>query len=389
MPQLTEPANLPSPPFNQTGQVFYNSTIRQTIHTSIGGSKIRLYFSNAFGTYDLPITAVTVALPTNQTAGINGIQTHTIKTVTFSGSANYTVPQGGLVISDPIDFAVLPQSILTVTMYLADGQQSNFVTSHPGSRTTSWYTLGNQVSAASLSGTSLASAAHWYFLSTVEVLSSKDSRAVIMVGDSITDGRGSDTNKNNRWPDLLLAKMQKSPRTSNIAVINEAAGGNRLLNDGLGPNGLSRIDRDVLSHPGVEYALIFIGVNDIGTASISSSAQSSTADRLIAGYKQIITRLHSFDITVIGATITPMSAPGFNVTAQAYGDPEREKTRNKVNEWIRNSGMYDEVVDFDKWIRNGTDTSQLAGLYNSGDWLHPNVAGYQKIADTFPLDVFD
>lgn len=145
-----------------TGRVFEDSTIRQTIHTSIGGSQIRLQISNAFGIYDLPVTAVTVALPVNGSAGVNGIQPHTLKTVTFSGSSNYTIPQGALAVSDPINMAVSPQSILTVTIYLAQGQQSNLITSHPGSRTTSWWTSGNQVSAASLTGPTLASAAHWY-----------------------------------------------------------------------------------------------------------------------------------------------------------------------------------------------------------------------------------
>jgi hypothetical protein len=145
-----------------TGRVFGDSSIRQTIHTSVGGSPIRLQISNAFGIYDLPVTAVTVALPVNGSAGVNGIQTHTMKTVTFSGSSNYTIPQGALVVSDPIDMVVAPQSMLTVTMYLAQGQESNLITSHPGSRTTSWWTNGNQVSAASLTGSTLASGAHWY-----------------------------------------------------------------------------------------------------------------------------------------------------------------------------------------------------------------------------------
>lgn len=390
-----------------TGRVFSDSTIRQTVHTSIGGSQIRLQISNAFGIYDLPVTAVTVALPGNGSAGANTIQTHTLKNVTFSGSSNYTIPQGALVVSDPIDMAVAPQSVLTVTMYLEQGQESNLITSHPGSRTTSWWTNGNQVSAASLTGSTLTSAAHWYkyasqidlqsstdpesryFLSSVEVSVPDSSRTFVIVGDSITDGRGSDTNKNNRWPDLVLAKMQRNRAPSNIAVINKAAGGNRILYDGLGPNALSRIDRDVLSQPGLTYAMIFEGVNDIGTAATDTATQKNVGDRIIAAYKQIALRLHAFDVPVYAATITPFSAPNNNVTLQVYTDPNREATRQRVNSWIRNSGVFDEVVDFDAILRNSSHQNQLAEVYNSGDYLHPNVQGYQKLADEFPLHVFD
>ncbi|RDL40777.1 SGNH hydrolase [Venustampulla echinocandica] len=388
MPQLTEPGNLPSAPFNETGQVFFNSTIRQTIHTSIGGSKIRLRFSNAFGITDLPITSVTVALPVNGSAGIKEIQAHTLKTVTFSGSANYTVPQGGLVVSDPIDFPVKPESILTVTLYLSGGQQTNMITSHPGSRTTSWWTFGNQVKEAALSGESLANAAHWYFLSNVEVTASKEASTFVIVGDSITDGRGSDNDQNNRWPDRLLSRMQKRGSTSNIAVVNQAAGGNRILNDGLGPNAIARLDRDVFAQAGVEYAMIFSGVNDIGTESVSPAAQKNLGDRLIAAYSQMATRLKTFDITIFAATITPFSAAPGNETIQPYSDKEREKTRQRVNKWIRESGTFDDVMDFDAWLRDPAHVDRLNPLYDGGDYLHPNGKGYQRIADLFPLDSF-
>ncbi|KAG4065971.1 hypothetical protein HA402_006689 [Bradysia odoriphaga] len=388
MPQLTEPNNLPSPPFNVTGRVFENSTIRQTIRTSIGGLQIRLQFSNAFGIYDLPITAVTVALPSNQVAGINSIQTQTLKTVTFSGHNEFTIPQGALVVSDPIDMSVQPQSILTVSIYLAEGQESNYITSHPGSRTTSWWTNGNQVSATSLTGATLASGAHWYFLSSVEVLVPPLSKTFVIVGDSITDGRGSDTDENNRWPDLLLDRMQMNDETSNIAVINKAAGGNRILYDGLGPNALSRIDRDVLAQPGLCYVMVFEGVNDIGTTATDIASQQNVGDRIIAAYKQILLRVHAFNVPVFAGTITPFSAPNGNVALQAYTDPNREATRQRVNRWIRESDAFDEVIDFDAVLRNATHPDQLADLYNTGDYLHPNVNGYKKMADEFPLHIF-
>ncbi|ORY15132.1 SGNH hydrolase-type esterase domain-containing protein [Clohesyomyces aquaticus] len=389
MPQLTEPANLPPAPFNQTGAVFVNSTIRETLHMSVGASQIRLKFSNAFGLTNLPITAVTVALPANQTAGIHQIDPKTLQTVTFSGSSSISIPNGALAVSDPLNFAIKPQSILTVTIYLASGQTTNSITSHPGSRTTSFFQRGNAVSAPafSITDTATQSAAHWYFVSSVEAWVPPFYGGLNIVGDSITDGRGSDTNKNNRWPDLLLARLQKNPSTSHIGVANLAAGGNRVLIDGLGPNALGRIDRDVLAHPGVKYAMIFEGVNDIGTGDSTTAAQDLVYQGLIQAYRQIATRIHSVGIPLFAATITPFSAPS-NSTGQPYSTPERELTRQRVNKFIRESGVFDAVVDFDKMLADPKLPSQLAPDYNSGDYLHPSVKGYQRIADMFPIGIF-
>lgn len=207
------------------------------------------------------------------------------------------------------------------------------------------------------------------------------------MGDSITDGRGSETNKNNRWPDLLLARLQKNPSTRSISVANLAAGGNRVLLDILGPNALGRIDRDVLAHPGVKYAMIFEGVNDIGQANATPAVQNTIYTSLIQAYQQIVTRVHSFGIPVFGATITPFSAPS-NFTGSQYSNPEREKTRARVNKWIRESGVFDAVVDFDKMLADPKIPTQLKAEYDSGDYLHPNVKGYQRLADLFPVDIF-
>jgi lysophospholipase L1-like esterase len=189
-----------------------------------------------------------------------------------------------------------------------------------------------------------------------------------------------------RWPDLLLAKMQENPATSTIAVANQAAGGNRILADGLGPNALGRIDRDVLSQSGVKYAMIFEGVNDIGVASPDRANQTIIYERLVWAYDQIITRLHTHRIPVFGATITPFSG---NATLQPYSDPMREETRQQVNAWIRNSGRFDEVIDFDHILADPEQPSQLSPAYDSGDYLHPNPAGYEAIANAFPLGIFE
>lgn len=356
---------------------------------SVGASQIRLRISNAFGVTNLPITAVTIALPVNGSTGVHQIQPSTLQKVTFSGKSSVSIPNGALAVSDPLNFKIKPQSMITVSIYLQAGQTTNSITSHPGSRTTSWWQFGDAVSAPALdvSNNSTQSAAHWYFVSAVEAWVAPSYGTLAIIGDSITDGRGSDTNKNNRWPDLLLARLQKNSFTSHIAVSNQAAGGNRILADGLGPNALGRVERDVLSHPGVKYAMIFEGVNDIGTAATTPAAQSAVYDGLVQAYAQMVTRIHGFGIPVFAATITPFSAPA-NFTGQPYSDPEREKTRQKINKFIRESGTFDAVVDFDKMLANPEIPSQLLGEYDSGDYLHPNPKGYQRIADLFPVGLF-
>ena len=180
--------------------------------------------------------------------------------------------------------------------------------------------------------------------------------------------------------------MQANPSTKNIAVINQAAGGNRILADGLGPNALGRIDRDVLAQSGVKYAMIFEGVNDIGTAAATPEAQQAIGDRVIWSLKQIASRVHTMGLPMFAATITPFSG---DPTIQPYSSPVREVTRVRVNDFIKNSGIFDAVVDFDKILADPANPSQLNPNFNSGDFLHPNPAGYQAIADAFPLEIFN
>ncbi|MEJ2852947.1 MULTISPECIES: SGNH/GDSL hydrolase family protein [unclassified Saccharothrix] len=378
MPQLTEPHNMPPAPFTQNGVTLKDATLRQTVHVSVGGEKIRLRFSNAFGGAPLPITSVTVALPADGKAGVSAVQPGSTRPVTFNGRASTVVPVGALVVSDPIDFPLKPQSNLTVTTYLADGQASNNITSHPGSRTSSHLLAGDHVTDVDLSGATRTD--HWYFLSGVEVLSRATAMAI--VGDSLTDGRGSTTNGNDRWPDRLLARLQQHPTTARTAVLNQAAGGNRVLNDGLGPNVLARFDRDVLATTGVTSVLVFEGVNDLGTAPATEAAQKQVADDLIAAYEQLVAR--SVGLRVYGATITPF---GGNT---GYDDPDghRERARQRVNEWIRTSGVFAEVVDFDRVARDPADPRRLNPAYDTGDHLHFNPAGYQALADAVPARWF-
>lgn len=391
MPQLTEFANLPPPPFNGTNEEFYNSTIRQTLHMTLGAEQIRIRISNAFGLNDLPITKVTVALPVAEPGqnltGASAINTTTLQTLTFSGNESIIIPNAALAVSDPIDFPIKAQQIVSVTMYLQTGQASNFITSHPGSRTESWISFGDYTEAANMTDVSTQSTFHWFFLSAVEGWMAPQKSAFVAVGDSITDGRASWNNANGRWPDYLFTRMQTYGPTKDIAVVNQAAGGNRILYDGNGPNALGRIDRDVIAQSGVKYAMIFEGVNDIGTADNTTANQTLTGDRVIQAYQQMITRVHTFGVPFFGATITPFGAP--NDTIQPYATPQRLATRDRVNEWIRTSGAFDAVIDFDAVVRDPANPEQLNPIYNSGDYLHPNEAGYLAMARAFPLDIFE
>ncbi len=380
MPQLTEPSNMPPPPFTQDGLVLADATVRQTMRVSVGGRQLRLRFSNAFGGADLPITAVSLALPAGGQAGVSAIQPGSSRPVTFQGRPSVRIPVGAQMVSDPLPMDVAPRSNLTVTMYLARGQASNNITSHPGSRTTSHLIAGNHVDAADLPGA--APVNHWYFLSGAETRAA--STAVVMLGDSLTDGRGSTTNQNNRWPDQLLDRLQSRHDTARIAVLNQAAGGNRVLNDGLGPNVLARLDRDVLAQSGVGVLIVFEGVNDIGTAAATEPAQQAVTDELLAAYDQIILRTRAQDIRVYGATLLPF---GGNT---GYDDPAglREQTRQRVNRWIRTTHRFDAIIDFDLATRDPANPRQLRPDFDDGDHLHLNPQGYKALADAVPAHLF-
>ncbi|RDB26787.1 hypothetical protein Hypma_005279 [Hypsizygus marmoreus] len=384
MPQLVEQNNLPPAPFLQANSVFRDVTLRQTLRMTVGSEKIRIVFSNVFGGTDLPITAASVAFPTGGNAGASGIQTNTIRPVTFNGgSASVIVPRGKTYTSDEFAFPIQAQQVLAITIYLQQGQSGINIDGHPGSRTTSWMQQGNHVNDASVSG---GSTLHWYFLNAVQVYVPTTSNSLMILGDSITDGRGSDNDANNRWPDLLLNRLKASGLTQ-IAIGNQAAGGNRVLADGLGPSLISRCKRDALERPGVKWVMVFEGVNDIGTAAANTATQTQVANQLINAFKQIASDAKKAGLQVFAATILPFSAPG-GTSQQPYSDPTREAARKTVNNWILTSGTFDAVIDFDKFLRNPSTPTQLAGQYNSGDYLHPNVAGYTELASQFPLDIF-
>jgi lysophospholipase L1-like esterase len=368
-PQLGDPGNAPPAPG------FADSTLRQIVHVSIGGDQIRVRFSNAFGVTPLVISSAHVALG----AGGSAIKPESDKALTFANQPSVTIPAGALVYSDPVDFALAPLSDLVVTIHAAAAP--NGITTHPGSRETSYLASGDLVSAATLPAP--AQTDHWYFLNGIDVLARRAAATVVTLGDSITDGRGSTTNGNGRWPDDLARRLVANKSTANIGVLNEGIGGNRILHDGLGPNALARFDRDVLAQDGVRWLIVLEGVNDIGTAATAATHNETpaTAQDIIAAYEQIILRAHAHGIRAIGATITPFGD-------SFYSTPATEAIRQAVNTWIRTSGKFDAVIDFDAALRDPNNPTHLLPAADSGDHLHPADAGYKMMADAIDLALF-
>jgi lysophospholipase L1-like esterase len=373
--QIPEPQNaLPQ-------QALWDATLRQIVHLSVGGTELRVRLSNAFGTAPLTFFSVHVARPLSQTTG--RIDPASDRTLTFAGSAAVTIPAGADYTSDPVAFDAPALSDLAITMYLPVPPKRQ--TSHPGSRETSFLVHGNHVAQATLPGATKF--AHWFFLSGVDVRQSAPGAAIVTLGDSITDGHATADNSDTRWPDDLARRLDASPATRGMSVLNVGTGGNRLLLDGLGPNALARFDRDVLAQTGVRYLIVLEGVNDLGTATqlmpIPGLQHAALVHRIIGAYEQIILRAHAQGITVIGGTITPyMGSEYYHPTAASEAD------RQAVNAWIRQPGHFDAVVDFDRAVRDPRHPDRLLPALDSGDHLHPSPAGYRAMAAAIPLALF-
>ena len=373
--QLPEPQNsLPAEDLN-------DATLRQIVHLSVGGSTLRVHVSNAFGFLPLHLTSVHIARPLSPAAP--AIDPASDKALAFSGKEDVVIPPGAEYLSDPIDYPAAALSDLAVSMHfdLPPAEQ----TGHPGSRATSYLVHGDAVSSADLPGARRFD--HWYQLSAVDVAGPPDAAAIAVLGDSITDGHGATTNRNDRWTDVLAKRLQSNPATRNIGVLNQGIGGNHLLSDGLGPNVLARFDRDVLAQTAVRWVIVLEGVNDLGGLTRLSDPPRADHEafvrRVLASYEQIIARAHAAHLQVIGATITPYTDSGYyHPPASAEGD------RQAVNQWIRSAGHFDAVIDFDKAIADPQHPDHLNPAYDSGDHLHPAAAGYRVMGELVPLSLF-
>lgn len=338
----------------------------------MGGSRWRVRLSNEFGDGPLTIAAAHIA----RAMGADTIDPASDIELSFGGRARVTIPQGSAVESDPVSFTASPFTDLALSFYVSDMPAG--VTGHPGSRTTSYLLAGNHVTARSLPGATAVD--RWYILSRVDVVGSTDAAAVVVLGNSIADGRGSGTNKNNRWPDNLARRLQGDPRAARVSVLNAGIGGNAVLRGGLGPTALARLDRDVLAQPGVRWLIVSIGVNDIGGAR-DAAAAAATARELIDAYREIVRRAKARGIRVYGATILPFGG-------SFYDSPEREAARRKVNDWIRTSGEFDSVIDFDRALRDAINPASLQPVADDGDHLHPNEHGYRMMAEAVDIALF-
>lgn len=363
-----------------------DATLRQIVHLSAGGFALRVHLSNAFGTEALHLTSVHVALPTASTSahpGIAEIVPASDKALTFAGSQDVTIPPGAEFVSDPVDFPVAPLSDLAISLHL-DAPPAR-QTGHPGSRATSYYLHGDLVSAVSLAEPKHVD--HWYQISEVDVLAARSGASVVALGDSITDGHGATTNGNDRWTDILAQRLQSNPGTKGVGVSNQGIGGNHLLTDGLGPNVLSRFDRDVLAPAAVRWAIVFEGVNDLGglarTGEVPAADHAALVQKVIAAYRQIIARGHAHGLRMIGATITPYGGSDYY-----HPGPLSEADRQAVNQWIRAKGNFDEVIDFDAVVRDPQHPDHLLAAFDCGDHLHPSPAGYKAMGEAIPLQLF-
>lgn len=356
------------------------ATLRQVVRLTAGGPEIRLRLSNTFGTEPLEFEAVHVARsaePGSARIAPGG------RAVTFQGEAGVTVPAGADYVSDPIPFPVRPFDRIAVTVRLPKAPARQ--TCHPGSRTTSFVARNAAPAATDLPGA--ATYVRWCQLSGVDVAAAARAAAVVAFGDSITDGYGVAPDRDERWPDFLAARLQANAATRHLSVLNQGIGGNRLRLDGLGPNALARFERDVLAQPGVRHVIVLEGVNDLGVftreAPQPPQAHARLVREMIGIYAQMAARARARGIRVIGATITP-----YGGSAYYHPDAANEADRQAVNHWIRTSGAFDAVIDFDAALRDPQRPDRLRADLDSGDGLHPSIAGYRAMADAVPLEVF-
>jgi lysophospholipase L1-like esterase len=388
-PWITTWAATPAPrwaeelpaPFN-VPEVLEGQTVRQVARISVGGDQVRIVLSNEFGARPVTIGSATVAL----SAGGDTVDPATVKPVTFSGQTSAVIPPGAPLVSDPVDLAVKPLSSVAVSFYLP--KKTGITSVHwDGAQTTYVSGTGDKTKDADFKPESTDKSR--LFLSRILTTAKPDSNAIVFFGDSITDGACSTVDTNNRWPDHIAERLQAEGHPD-VAVVNEAYSGDRVLTNGMGTNALSRFDMSVLSHPRVSTVVMMMGINDIGWPgkdAITPSDPEPTAEDVIAGYKQIIQRAHDHGIRFVGVTLTPFIDTFKGLPTSGYYTPEKEKIREAVNDWIRANKTAEGLIDFDKLLEDPNNPKHINPAYDCGDHLHPNDAGYQAMAKAVDLSV--
>jgi lysophospholipase L1-like esterase len=348
------------------------------VHTSIGGRRVRVTLSNAFGNGPLAIGAAHIALRSAE----SGIVGTSDRALMFNGKPGVTIAQGAQVYSDPVDIEVPQLGDLAISVYIPG--ESGQLTMHNTGLHTTYIAKGNVAGNTTLSDT--ATTRSWYWITAVDVMAAADTGSVVAFGDSITDGATSSNDADRSWPSVLAARLVSTPGTPKLSVLNLGISGNRVFADGAGVNALARFDRDVLGQAGVKWLMVMEGINDIGQTTGPPRGNAApptpvTADDLIGAMKQMIERAHTHGIKVIGCTLTPYEGA-------TYYSPKGEEVRDAFNRWIRTSGAFDAVVDYDKVTQDSANSKTFKVTFNNNDHLHPNDAGYKAMADSIDLKIF-
>ena len=361
---------------------FENQTLREIVHTSVGGSTVRVRLSNAYGKETVAIGAAHVALHAKDASIVPGSD----HVLTFSGRPSVSIPANAPVLSDPVKLDVPANSDVVVSLFLPNAVTGAGI--HYASQQTSYIGKGDLTGAESIADAETMT--HWVFLTGLDVLAPHGGATLVAFGDSITDGAASTVNANHRWPNLLAARLLAQSKTKNIGTLDAGIGGNRILHDAttnimFGINALARYDRDVLAQPGVKYIIVLEGINDLGHAGTAAPlSETVSAEDIIAGLTQLAMRAHERGTKIYGATLTPFAI----ARAPGYYTPEKEAKRKAINQWIRTTKVFDGFIDFDKAVQDPAHPDSMLPTYDSGDHLHPNDAGYKAMAQAVDLSLF-
>jgi lysophospholipase L1-like esterase len=358
-----------------------DQTVRERVRISIGGTQIRIRLSNEYGSTPLLVGSLTVAVPVNS----ESIRPKSLRTVTFDSQKSVLIPTGAPVLSDPVPYPVAPGSEISISVYFPKPVATptvhalglkRAVLSRPGD-----HTLAEKIDVAGAFNSSI-------LVSAVLVPAQPSQHLVVAFGDSITDGDMSTIDADHNWPSDLIRRLEGTPKGSRTAIVNEGIAGNRLLGDGFGVNGLARFDRDALALQGVSHIVLLEGINDISFPGaklegsyLADPHDARTPEDLILAYRQLISRAHAHGVKLIGATLTPCEG----IEIPGYYSESKESVRQAVNKWIRTSGSFDGVIDFDAVLRDPDHPSRILPRFASEDHLHPNDAGYQAMADAIDL----
>lgn len=354
---------------------FADSTLREVVHMTNGGEQVRVRFTNAFGADPLTIADAHVGVSGGGSSIVHG----TNHALTFGGNVSVRIAPGAEVYSDPTPLTVAPLSDLAISFYLPN-QVMRAETFHSFADQNNFLSKGDVAGVESLAAaTALTS---WYFVDGVEVPSVQGSRAVVTLGDSITDGACSTIDQNRRWPDVFAARLKRERDLEHVSVMNQGIGGNRVLNEDYGPSVLSRFDRDVLAQNGVTDVIVLEGINDIGRlVKLKAPEDDITVENLEFVLRQIVDDAHQHGIRVFGATLTPYGGAG------GYSD-KGEQIREDLNAWIRTSRIFDGLIDFDKITQDPANPKRMSAAYDCGDHLHPSDAGYKAMGEGIDLGLF-